>query len=135
MAVAYELTELPQILTAALATPKRDRAAVVRSYDETSDTFYAHFFGRGFSTYSVPVRAGDTDPLLLLVETDSDRVVGMQIEHFLRSFVPSHPRAAQWLAGAEWRSATRRAPTRPTTDADPMQELVDSLSDLAGAAD
>jgi hypothetical protein len=135
MAGAFEVRDLPGILTTALATPQRDRAALVRSYDETSDTFYAHFCGRGFSTYSVPVHDGDTDPLLLLVETDSDRVVGMQIEHFLRSFVPSHPRAAQSLAGAEWRSATRRARTRPTTNADPMEQLVDSLSGLAGAAD
>jgi len=131
MAIEFELSGIPGILASLADDPQWDAAALVRAYDEASDTFTMHFFGRGIPTFSAPVHAGDADPLMLLVESSTERVVGIHVEHFLRSFVPAHPPAAKWLADPEWRTPPRRTGRRP--DRSSAHEAMDRVvDDLAG---
>lgn len=79
-----------------------DPAKVVVSFDRVSDTLLIHLFGRGISTVSVAVG----DYLYLLVEPDTEKIVGLHVEGFLAQAVHEVPSALNLLNYAELRGIT-----------------------------
>jgi hypothetical protein len=79
-----------------------DPAQVVVSFDRLSDTLLIHLFGRGLSTVSVAVG----DYLYLLVDPDTEKIVGFHVEGFLTQAVKEVPTAIDLLDYAEVRGMT-----------------------------
>lgn len=65
----------------ALSIEAIDFSVVVVSYDRDSDTLFVHLFGRGRP--SISMVAGDDS--YVLVDPDTEEIVGFQIEHVLTS--------------------------------------------------
>lgn len=142
MAIEFELDEALDILGkivgemnhVASRRPDQRPFDFLRTYDETSDTFLIHFYGRQPRTYSAPVHAGDHDPFMFLIDRDSGEVVGVHFENFIHGFVQHMPSAVKMLAGAEWRPAKRRQSSLFGTQ--PEQESLDRVvGELASVAD
>ena len=75
---------------------------VVISYDRPSDTLLMHLFGRGHSSISVPVDRY----LYVMVDPETEEIVGTHIEGFLAQAVKEHPRQIDILDYAELRGMT-----------------------------
>lgn len=59
------------------------------AYDPVADALSIYFYGPPEPAYSVPV---DADPLVLFrIHLEESYVVGMEIEGFVRSYLPHHP--------------------------------------------
>lgn len=142
MAQEFELDEALSLLDTIIGEMNRPAShrpdqrpfAVIRTYDETSDTFLIHFYGRGIRTYSAPVHSGDHDPFMFLIDRDSDDIVGIHFENFIHGFVQHTPSAAKMLAGAEWRPATPRHSARLGSKPEQasLDRVVDSFVSVAG---
>jgi hypothetical protein len=106
---------------------------LLRTYDEESDTFLIHFYGRGLKTYSAAVHAGDHDPFMLLIERDSGQIVGVHFENFIHDFVQRVPSAAKMLANADWRPAATPRPHLAAKDrvTDSLDRVVADLTRVA----
>jgi len=89
------------------ALRRLDPDLIVVSYDRASDTLMIHPFGRGRPAVSVPAPTdGERDMVFWRVDPETEAVIGFQIEDFLRFYVPTVPRALDWLHprhGAELR--------------------------------
>ena len=75
---------------------------VVISYDRPSDTLLVHLFGRGRSSVSVPVDGY----LSVMIDPESEEIIGIHIEGFLAQAVKAHPRQIDVLDYAELRGMT-----------------------------
>ncbi len=102
MAQEFELDDALSLLNTIIAemhhpaphSPNQRPFAFIRTYDETSDTFLIHFYGRGIPTYSAPVHSGDHDPCMLLIDRDSDDIVGIHVDNVIHGFVQHMPSVA-----------------------------------------
>src|SRR3712207_3966934 len=65
-----------------------DPNKAVLSYDRPSDTLLVHLAGRGRPSISVPVDRY----LYVMVDPDTEEVIGIHIEGFLAQAVKEHPR-------------------------------------------
>lgn len=84
-----------------------DLSRVVISYDRVSDTLMIHLYGRGRPAVSVPSpKPLARDFVFLRFDPESDELVGIQIEDFLRVYVVDHPRAIDLLDQADLRGIT-----------------------------
>ena len=79
-----------------------DPALVVISFDRRSDTLLIHLFGRGRESISVPV----ADYLYVMVDPDTEVIIGFHIEGFLSQAVKDIPEAIELLGFAEIRGIT-----------------------------
>lgn len=69
------------------ADRSRDQPSV--SYNAVADSVIIFFYGPPEPSYSVP---SDDDPyLMFLTHLDEHYVVGVEIESFVRSYLPRHP--------------------------------------------
>lgn len=64
-----------------------DPDEVIVRYDEPSDTMFVHFFGTGQPGVSVQVE----EDIYLRLDRDEQRVIGIQIDAFLRSATLRRP--------------------------------------------
>lgn len=77
-----------------------DPNAVVVTYDGDSDTLLIHFYGQGIP--GVSVAAGDE--VMIRLDRERRRVIGVHIEHFLHLYAKRHPESLELLDLAELRS-------------------------------
>lgn len=90
-----------------------DLQRVVISYDRASDTLMVHLFGRGRAAVSVPSpRPLTRDFVFLRIDPETDELVGVQIEDFLRLYVVDHPEMLHLLERAELRGITHEEVNR-----------------------
>jgi hypothetical protein len=71
-------------------------------YDLPSDTLIMHLFGRGRGSVSVPIDRY----LYVMVDPDTEEIIGIHIEGFLAQAVKEHPRHIDLLDFAELRGLT-----------------------------
>lgn len=93
---------LRQIHPKPLSWDTVDPEKVVIRYDRPSDTLLVHLFGRGRSSISVPVDRY----LYVMVDPDTEGIIGIHIEGFLSQAVKEHPRNIDILDYAELRGMT-----------------------------
>jgi hypothetical protein len=74
-----------------------DPDKVIIRYDRPSDTLLVHLFGRGRPSISVPVDRY----LYVMVDPDTESIIGIHIEGFLAQAVKEHPRQIEILDYAE----------------------------------
>jgi hypothetical protein len=79
-----------------------DPEKITISYDRPSDTLLVHLFGRGRPSISVPIDRY----LYVMVDPDTEDVIGIHIEGFLAQAVPEHPQQIAILDFAELRGMT-----------------------------
>jgi hypothetical protein len=79
-----------------------DPARVVVSFDRQSGTLIIHLFGRDRETISVPV----ANYLSVLVDADTEMVIGLHIEGFLAQAAKDIPEVVNLLDYAELRGIT-----------------------------
>ena len=93
---------LRQIHPKPLSWDTVDLEKVVIRYDRPSDTLLVHLFGRGRSSISVPIDRY----LYVMVDPDTEEIIGIHIEGFLTQAVKEHPRNIDILDYAELRGMT-----------------------------
>ena len=98
-----------------------DPSKVVFSYDHESDTLVIHLHGRGRPGVSIPVAQG----WMLRLDSETDELIGVQIEGVLIRAARAHPPLLDVLDLAELRGITpdeidrvrREVAAPPTRDA------------------
>lgn len=76
-----------------------DGDQVVVMYDGDSDILMIHFYGRSIAATNLAI----TDELMIRYDRSSDRVVGVQIDHFLSIAVREYPHLINLMDIAELR--------------------------------
>ena len=77
----------------------------IHHYDSVSDTYFIFFYGAMEPSISVDV----TDTMYALLDPESDDLIGIQIEAFIRTYLPQHP----WLGPF---TAVLTSPSKPANE-------------------
>ncbi|MGH2557712.1 MAG: hypothetical protein ACRDJH_01500 [Thermomicrobiales bacterium] len=94
-----EANVTPKLVALKSAIGEIDLNSLVLSFDRESDALMVHLYGRGQPGISHLV----TDEFMIRFDPNHEKVIGIQIEHFLSLVVPEHPRLLDALDIAELR--------------------------------